>query len=328
MKIFFRNCILILCFLFTSTLAWAEGGDLGTTDLVKATIKAIPHCMHYRIVGTCFWLQCVGVYCRFTATLKLDHYVPDTLVTVFHNDDSDPYNYAQLTIDKAAKLAGKTIIKAEYHAPMGTGDQSISGYKNKDTHFKEVDVIGNPAAQLLGFDIFLNSATTPFFPYYSSMLDAASWRSGMLEMLYPGSLIPGMHDVGSFPLNVWGNIYPRTGFLNQPEEAKAAAVIAQRAVDIVTKSNQPHIYKSLSHSCGVHCDVMETHENNDDTQFQMVYPDIENTCAAFGKNDVLNPTPWHSAAMSKSNGDYAWLMWRHYHGCIQGEGHYVGSLEF
>ncbi len=41
---------------------------------------------------------------------------------------------------------------------------------------------------------------------------------------------------------MWGNVYPRQGFLVQPDDFKAAAVMAQRAGDVITRNGQPHVY--------------------------------------------------------------------------------------
>jgi hypothetical protein len=69
-----------------------------------------------------------------------------------------------------------------------------------------------------------------------------------LEMFYAASLIPGLREIGNWPLQTWGGVYPRTGWTTQAEEPKAAAVNAQRAGDIVTRDNQPHIYMQIEPS--------------------------------------------------------------------------------
>ncbi|MFN3237617.1 MAG: TraU family protein [Pseudomonadales bacterium] len=43
----------------------------------------------------------------------------------------------------------------------------------------------------------------------------------------------------------WGPVWPRTGFINQKDDAKTAAVVAQRAGNLVTQTCQPHIYNAL-----------------------------------------------------------------------------------
>ena len=314
---------------FVTSVSFSEGSEINSADLIKDVMSALPKCLHYKIVGRCFWLECDGYYCHINSTWKLDHYLPDAVVTVYRQKGTNPWLYANTILDPTAYIAGQKIIQAKYGVDMGGGNVSVNSLRDIDNHFKEVDVIGNPAAAVLkSGSLFLPVQTAPYMPYFSSMLDAYTWRSGFLEMLYPASLIPGMHEVGKFPFNDWGNVFPRTGFLDQPSDAKNAAVIAQRAADIVTKSDQPHIYQELSHSCGEQCVIKDTKENNADTQFQMIYPSVENKCVVFGKNDTASPNPWHGQDAAKGNGNYAWLMWRHYHGCVQGVGKYLYSVDW
>src|SRR5690606_38871247 len=79
-------------------------------------------------------------------------------------------------------------------------------------------------------------AGTAFMPYLLSTLDTLAWRYNIPEALYPEALIPGRREIGTRTgLNLWGNVYPRGGFLHQADDHKAAAVVAQRAGDIVTR---------------------------------------------------------------------------------------------
>jgi hypothetical protein len=71
------------------------------------------------------------------------------------------------------------------------------------------------------------------------------WRWHVPEEVYPQTWIPGIREIGHFPLNTWGSTYPRGGTATQADEAKMAAVIAQRSADIVTRKNQPHVYLAL-----------------------------------------------------------------------------------
>ncbi len=319
----------ILVFYFFSFSVLAEGGEVNIAQLTQAMVQGLPSCSHYKIVGRCFWLQCSAYECHINSTWKLDHYLPDSVITVFRQKGTNPWIYANNIIDPEAYLVAKKIVHSKYDTEIGAGNVSVNSQHDIDNHFKEVDVIGNPAANILShYNLFLPVQTIPYLPYFSSLLDAFSWRSGELESFYPGTLIPGIHEVGSFPFNDWGNIYPRTGFLDQPSDAKNAAVIAQRAADIVTKNAEPHVYQPLSRVCGSHCEIKATEENNKDTQFQMVYPTPEAQCNVFGSNDTFDPTPWHGDDVTKGNGNYIWFMWRHYRGCIQGMGEYIYSIDW
>lgn len=307
-----------------------KGGKLSTLEVIQHTLNACSSCLHYKIVGVCFWLVCDAGICSVETTPKVDHYLPDVVVSVFQKQNTNPWDYANTVIDTVAYQAGNMQVKSMMGVDIGHGNEETSADKNSDTHFKEVDAIGNPAISILNkFRSFLiPSVATPFVPYYVSLADSYAWRSPIIEsLMYPHRLIPGVSIVGSLANN-WGNVYPRTGFLLQTNDAKASAVISQRAADIATHTTQPHAYKSLSTICGEDCKVFETKENDENTQWQMIYPITEKTCKVFGENDLTNATPWGTEATQKGNGNYTWVLWRHYRGCIQGEGKYLGSVEW
>lgn len=314
----------------TPTLAAPSSSELSTISVIQNTISAIPECLHYKVTGVCFWLQCSGPICSVNPTLKVDHYLPDAVASVFRNKDSNPWDFARTVVDPVAYQAGNAQAKGIMGVALGQGNEQASSVHDNDNHLKEVDIIGNPAVALFtGFrQVVLPSTAQPFLPYYTSLTDSYMWRSPLIEtLMYPQSLIPGVHIVGSL-INNWGNIYPRTGFIIQPADAKAAAVIAQRAADIATSTMQPHVYNPLSKNCGTECQVFDTKENDPNTQWQMVYPNAESKCIVFGENDSTSKTPWNSEATQKGNGNYVWVMWRRYKGCIPGEGKYIGNIKF
>ena len=324
------HLLLLLCITLALTNLKADDDKITTLDVTQDTVSAISSCLHYKVTGVCFWLQCDGPICSVNQTLKVDHYLPDAEVSVYRKDTSNPWDYANTVIDSAAQRIGQTQTQSLLNFKMGYGSENAGSIQSQDSHFKEVDIIGNPAISLFTqyAELLLPSQATPFLPYYLSMADAYMWRSPLTEtVLYPSSIVPGVHMVGSL-INNWGSIYPRTGFLNQPADAKAAAVLAQRAADIATKDYQPHVYTKLnSDSCGDHCQVAAATENSTETQWQMIYPNNEHQCIAFGENDLMQLHPWNSEAAQKGHGNYAWILWRHYHGCIPGQGQYIGSTD-
>jgi hypothetical protein len=60
----------------------------------------------------------------------------------------------------------------------------------------------------------------------------------------------------------------------------------------------------------------------------MVYPKEEHKCMVFGENDTGNFQPWGTDTTQKSDDRYTWILWRHYHGCVQGSGSYIGNIGF
>lgn len=330
MKYFILIALWLGCLSSTTTI-YATHNEISTIDVITDTFKGTSNCLHYKVVGMCFWFRCQLSGCGIETTLKLDHYLPDIVISVYTQPDNNPWDFAKVTIDPIAYQAGKAEVKSATHFNMADGHSHENSSRDVNNHFHEVDVIGNPA--LLIFNqlgvLLLPGATTIFMPYYTSLLDAYAWRFPALEQFYPGSMVPGLNEVGTLILHDWGPIYPRNGYVNQPDDAKAAAVVAQRAADIATKMGQPHVYQPLSSKCGDHCDVDSAKENSAQTQYQMIYPKVDNQCLVFGKSDITSLQPWGADAAKAGNNRYIWVMWRHYHGCVPlSDGTYLASIDF
>src|SRR5690606_28807772 len=116
--------------------------------------------------------------------------------------------------------------------------------------------------------------------------------------------------------------YPFEGKVETTNDAKAAAVIAQRASILLTAQNSwVHIYQSLPTKCGQECDAAVIQEDNEDTQFQLVFPIQQSSCQIFGKT-----SSYGEDFEQKTQGSYVWVLWRHYQGCIQAPGVYTGKM--
>jgi len=191
--------------------------------------------------------------------------------------------------------------------------------------FKNVDGIGHPggwaATQLASQSGYAcTSGATALTPYYLSTLDSLAWRHGIPESFYPESLTPGIREIGSQSTgNMWGNIYPRQGFLVQPDDFKAAAVMAQRAGDVITRNGQPHLYVPLTPiPRDGYWPPGPIIENDASTpKWQLLYPQVQPTCAIFPSNPIQS-----------ADGGYAWSLWRPY-SCCKREGQtFLFSIDF
>ncbi len=159
------------------------------------------------------------------------------------------------------------------------------------------------------------------------MLDSAAWRgfpqlkTTQLEEAY-AMVADIQHHIGT-GLIYWGGIYPHDGKVSTSNDAQAAAVIAQRAGDLITSTSMMpisgNIYQSLSNICGQECNAASVQENSDKTEFQMIYPVVTDTCDDFGK--TMN---YGEDAETKTNGAYVWVLWRFYSGCRDGVGKFIG----
>ncbi|KQP14775.1 hypothetical protein ASF43_11950 [Pseudorhodoferax sp. Leaf267] len=146
---------------------------------------------------------------------------------------------------------------------------------------------------------------------YHSELDSTFWRGKIpLELLYPGSWIPGIGEVGNSLINTWGGGYPRTGELVQSHPRKASAVFAHRVGSIITRGAQPHIYKKLSEKGG----GFRYFATMADPKWQAVHPLPEPGCITFGSNDSLGLGSWGDYKTSSNDG-YVWNLWLRYECC-------------
>jgi len=206
--------------------ATAPSFALNTATIVSSV--ASPDCLEYRVVGICYWLYCTITGCTVRTSVKVRHYVPDAVVSSYSNTGANPWIEvrAMSTPNPTAQAGGD-----------GTTSQE---HENNLAKFKNADVIGHPGGEAFNrfaaaSGYFCQGAGTAFMPYLLSTLDTVAWRYNVPEMVYPEALIPGMREIGArLSMNLWGSVYPRGGFLHQTDDHKAAAVVAQRAGDIVT----------------------------------------------------------------------------------------------
>ena len=196
------------------------------------------------------------------------------------------------------------------------GTRSRGDRTDQQRRFRDADAIGHPASYLGTCP----SAAGAFIPYFQSLTDAMVWRGFLpLELAYPASMVPGLREVGAWPLNSWGNVHPRTGELVQHHPVKAAAVLSQRVADIVTRGG-PHVYLYLSSGAirarGTYMvwdPPVATEMNFLGGLWQMSAPVPEMACRVFGAPDA-GPISYGDFKTSASAG-YAYTLWRPYACC-------------
>ncbi len=312
MKLWLVFALSILLFNATSA------GAITSAEIIKQTSAALPSCLHYRVLGVCYWQ-----YLGFTNTTPyIEHYLPDVVVSVFDKPDSNAWLEMHDSLDPAARIAEDNIVQGLTGDAAGYGRHSAANLNEQQVFFNAVEVIGNPALGVIGHEGLLPSTVMPMMPYYQSMLDAAMWR-GFPPLATPEQIVALAQDftrrIGVFPIT-WGGAFPIEGKVDASDEAKAAAVVAQRTVNLLSTVVPLHVYQGVSNNCGEACDASDFHENDENTQFQRIYPEPEASCSVLG--ETLNYGD--SSLMSKAKGAYVWVVWRHYKGCIQGVGKYMG----
>jgi integrating conjugative element protein (TIGR03756 family) len=286
---------------------------LDTGAIVSSALS--PDCLEYRVVGICYWLHCGLHSCSVRTSVKVRHYIPDAVVSSYSNTGENPWTEIQ--------------VMSPPNASAQAGGDGTSNHDNENNlaKFKNADVIGHPAGTV--FSQFASAsgytcegAGTAFMPYLLSTFDTLAWRYNLPESLYPESLIPGQREIGTRAgMNLWGNVYPRGGFLHQADDYKAGAVVAQRAGDIVTRRGQIHVYQPLLASArDGYWPAGELKEGDASTgKWQELTPTLSSTCAVFPHNDTQ---------VQAQRGDYAWALWRPYACCERKGQVFLGSTDF
>ncbi len=291
----------------------ASAFAVNTATLTASVLS--PDCLSYRVQGICYWLYCTLTGCTVRTSVKVQHYVPDAVVSSYSNTGENPWVEV-----RAMSMPNPTA--------QGGGDGTTNEeHENNLAKFKNADVIGHPGATIFGqfvsqLGYSCDGAGTAFMPYLLSTLDTVAWRYNIPESVYPESLIPGMREIGTrLGLNLWGNVYPRGGFLHHVDDYKAAAVVAQRAGDIVTRRGQLHVYQPLlANASAGYWPAGALMESDASTgKWQELTPRLSSSCAVFPHNDVR---------IQAQRGDYAWALWRPYSCCERRGQVFLGSVVF
>ena len=313
--------ILIVVLLIPTT---SSSGTITTPQIVARTTSAAFSCMRWMPIGLCFWLHCSWSGCRVRTSLKIGHYNPDLVISAYNELGGNPWAEIRATLGLAQKTVATGVLGAMFPIPIDAGGdrtEGTSGRDHRDLIFRETDAVGHPLASLSGIGaaggLVCPSQTTALFPYFQSGVDALSWRQAVPEMFYPASYIPGLRELGTWPTQTWGSVYPRTGWTTQSDEPKAAALNAQRVGDIVTRVGQPHVYTAVIGSPGsgkVWPPAPLVEMDKTTGTWQMLSPHVESSCNVFGLNDLPSLTSWGGGKVDRG-GDYVWNLWRPYKCC-------------
>lgn len=287
-----------------------EANSINTATIMAAS--ASTSCADYKITGICYWLYYRRGKPRVRTSVKVHHFIPEMVVSVYNHDNQSPWTEMKL-LNQGAKGGMNNRLNQKY-----------TQYR-----FKNAEAIGHPggmALQMLNtLGFTCNSQTTPYVPYFLSALDYLAWNYNTPEMFYPEALVPYMRDLGTAS-DMWGNIYPRSGSVTQSHDYKAAAVIAQRVADIVSRTGQLHVYYPVQRSGGKgNWYPKEVIESDDNThKWQLLYPKMEQSCKVFPHGGVLDS---HSDRFSNTE-NYSWALWRPYACCKKVGNRYLGSTDW
>jgi len=252
--------------------------DFNSGDVIRVAHSF--ECLDYEIImPICVYMLVIctpwGCYIKFYYRDRIRHKLPDLVVTSFREPGQTPFSEIRNTESSLAMevFNSSTIRSAFDDIAMGGAHHENTLVNRhaaksvKNNRYNETNVIGSPAPKvirqtmkygvprILGAQYICKSNVKRYKPYFMSEVDAIAWRKAELNP-HPSIYIKGAREIGSLtptnPLgNTWGKVYPRVGFVIQTDPAKAAAVVAQRAISIVTQRNQvPHVYQSYGTSDG------------------------------------------------------------------------------
>lgn len=281
---------------------------------------------HYKIIGSCTWAV-GGLPPKLVEIPAVEQFIPDLIVTVANRPETNPWIEANALFENAAS---RTLYQKTYKLATGSylgfGDDSgqINSMHMDDERTRIVDVIGSPAG-LYRLPAVTHQPETRFgYPYYLSEADAVSDRTELAEIAYmathPNLLFN--HDIGS-QSDIWGHEIPRLMRVTQPSRFRASVVAAMHAADIVTNKNSLHVTQSTSNSCGKNCIVSNVIFDPERKRviWQEVYPNNRN----------INPADASDLGIDDDqagNGNYVFVVWRKYRGCVRHKGKYFPALSF
>lgn len=306
------------------------GGGLELTDIVNASMSQ--SCFNWRVAGGCVWLK-VTVFppsVQIRPSVKVAHYIPDVIISAYTVKGENTWDLMSWTDDLSDSLI-KSLLGVDFKG----GNVFEKGERRDSTtniKFKFATAIGNPLATVYGqaySDYFMcKSGATSFFPYYNSISDNWLWRTAAAELIteihnitIPGKSVIGERNEGEEYLfrSKWANLYPRTGFVSQLDDYKAAAVVASRVASIITANDSLHVSKSPNGSKSQgYWPPSEAYEWKPKTgKYQMLFPKMEDQCHLFGniKTKIGNPLGDGYEDKRNPEGKYAWNFWREYLCC-------------
>lgn len=300
------------------------GASINTASIIASASS--PSCIAWRISGICYWLFCTPFGCSVRTSVKVTHYIPEAVVSAYANDGDNPWTEMS-AVSGAAGGAESGLLSSVTGVSTGGGREEMKapGLRKQNLHYYYADAYGHPATSLIGGMVpgySCKSAATPFMPYFSSSLDALVWRTGMPESLFPEALVPGQRELGSTQSgDMWGNVYPRSGFVTQTNGYKSAALVVQRVADVITRSGQLHVYNPLTGNASPGYWPPEPVTENTGTKnhkWQRLSPQLSQSCAVFPDSD----------GQIAPDNNYAWALWQPYSCCKRRGQTFLYSTDF
>lgn len=290
---------------------------INTVTLTARVLEKTLHNTHYRIIGACLWAKQLPP--RIETGPAIEQYLPDLVVTVSNQPGANPWVEAGLMYEHPLAIKGyQAVFIQAIGMPFDVGDGSnqVNPQHINEERTRIVSVFGSPTSLYRLPNITHKPETRFVKPYYSSLADAVSDRTESGEIAYMAthpSLLIG-HEIGT-STNHWGHEIPRLMHVTQPSRFRASVVAAMHAADIVTNLQSLHVAIPTKNSCGPNCVVANViyDPKHERVLWQEVYPN--NRMIEPG-----NPADFGAADDLKGHGNYVFVIWRKYRGCVAQDG--------
>ena len=169
---FITLMLLVMTMAVTALVTSRAMASTTTVAIVGNTLTALPSCVKYGVKGMCFFLRCRLTGCVIVPSIRVEHYVPDAIISTYHDPVTHPWLEVGKPLSVAISSVGSTLLGAPIDSSASTQREST-----EITTFKSADAIANPVgmiAQILTSGQIPNFSNVFGFPGYSELLDFPS----------------------------------------------------------------------------------------------------------------------------------------------------------
>ncbi len=129
-----------------------EPTTLTLSDIAGATTLDST-CLNYCITGVCVWLRCSIYECDIETSIRVSHYNPDLIVSVYDEPVIILGRKHNPFMGSLEEQATDSVVGLFHDALVGGGHRVEGGNHNTDhsLRFKEATAIGHPFSSLTDF---------------------------------------------------------------------------------------------------------------------------------------------------------------------------------
>lgn len=204
----FRTLALAVFVSLAGLLAMAPPAQaaITTPQILTRTITAYPSCLKYKVKGICFFLHCSWTGCSIRTSIRIEHYVPDAIVSTYNSATLHPWVEVGKPVSAAMAAVGQAMLATPI--PLDAAGNNAREEQEMTT-FKSADAYGNPAGMIL--QIFLTQTIPNLpaqfgipgwehlmgFPIYELPRIQQRWLS--VPMTVGGSVLQGAAQLAAAP---------------------------------------------------------------------------------------------------------------------------------